>query len=374
MNTVQKISILADSAKYDTCASSASSRKIKTNDRIGNVAAGGICHSFTQDGRCISLYKTLYSNSCSFDCKYCTNSTGCNKRRATYKPEELAKVFMALYIRNYVEGLFLSSAVVRDPDFTTQRMIDTVRILREKYKFMGYIHFKIIPGTSYELIKQATEFSDRLSVNLEAPNKSRLSEISDVKDFHIDILRRQRWIKNMKIPSGQTTQLVVGASDETDNELLKMVNWEYDNFNLKRGYYSAFLPVPNTPLETKNKTPLLREHRLYNVDFMIRKYGIPLKDFTSIMDNGMLPGCDPKVALAEQTLDGPVDVNESSFDDLIRVPGIGQLSAKRIMGFRKSQMIKKYEQLHNIGVVLKRAKPFIKVNGVCQKRLGDFCA
>ena len=375
MKTIEKISILADAAKWDTCASAASNRKTTTDDRIGNAAKGGICHSYTQDGRAICLFKTLYSNVCSFDCKYCTNSSACRKRTATYEPDELAKTFMSLYIRNYVEGLFLSSGVLGDSDKTTEKMIESVNILRNKYKFQGYIHFKILPGTSYELIKQASEFADRLSINLEAPNKSRLSEISNIKDFHIDILRRQRWIKNMKLPSGQTTQLVVGGSDETDKEILNMIDWEYKNFNLKRGYFSAFLPVPKTPLEHKGRTPLIREHRLYNVDFMLRKYNIPLKEFKSIMDNGMLPNCDPKVALAEHYFDGPVDINYANLSELLRVPGIGPMSAHRIIGLRNSgKDIKKYEQLNNIGVVLKRARPFIKVNGMHQKRIGDFCA
>jgi len=375
MNTIKKVEILADGAKWDTCASSASPRRTNTDNRIGNAASGGICHSYTQDGRCISLYKTLFSNNCSFDCRYCTNRCGQGKTKATYEPKELAKVFMNLYVRNYVEGLFLSSGVCGGSDKTAEKMIDAVKIIREKYKFMGYIHFKVLPGTSFELIKQASEFSDRLSINLEAPNKSRLSEISSVKDFHIDILRRQRWIKNMKLPAGQTTQLVVGSSDESDHEILKMIDWEYKNFNLKRGYYSAFIPIPQTPLHNKNRTPLLREHRLFNVDFMLRLYKIPLNDFTSIMDDGMLPKGDPKAALAEKYFDGPVDINDAGFDELLRVPGIGPTSARRIVRMRsEGKKIDRFKELHNAGVVLKRARPFIKVNGIWQKRLGDFCA
>lgn len=371
MNTLNKIKILADASKFDSCASSSSNRKTKTNDRIGNAAGCGICHSFTEDGRCISLYKTLYSNSCSHDCKYCQNASGCNKKPASFEPEELAKTFMSLYVRNYVEGLFLSSAVMKDADSTTERMIDAINLIRTKYKFQGYIHFKVLPGTSYELIKQASEFADRMSVNLEAPNKSRMAEISSVKDYKIDILRRQAWLKRMKIPSGQTTQLVVGGSDETDLEILNMIDWEYKNIKLKRGYYSAFTPVENTPFENKSKQPLLREHRLYNIDFMMRKYHIRLQEFKTIMDNGMLPKEDPKVVLARHRFDSPVDINEADWNDLIRVPGIGPRNCQRILELQKTTNITK-KHLHNMGVVLKRALPFIKIDGYNQKTLGAF--
>lgn len=374
MNILDKVRVLGDAAKYDTCASSASPRKVDPNnlDRIGNAAEGGICHSFGQDGRCISLYKTLMANSCSYDCKYCNNA-GCTNKATSFTPNELAKVFMSLYVKNYVEGLFLSSGVVKDPDKTTQNMIDAINLIRKRYNFQGYIHFKIIPGTSYELIKQATEFSDRVSVNLEAPSKQRLNEISSTKDFKIDILRRQAWIKRMNIPAGQTTQLVVGGSDETDLEILRMVNWEYENLQLKRGYYSAFIPVESTPFAKKEMTPLHREHRLYNVDFMLRKYNFRLKDFKRIMDDGMLPKEDPKLVLARETFDSPIEVNEASYDDLLRVPGIGPLSAKRISIMNRAKnKITKYEQLKNIGVVLKRAREFIKVDGKHQKSLTAF--
>ncbi|MBD3164522.1 putative DNA modification/repair radical SAM protein [Candidatus Woesearchaeota archaeon] len=373
MNTLQKVGILGDSAKWDSCASSASPRKIKTNDRIGNAAGCGICHSFTEDGRCISLWKTLYSNACSFDCKYCPNSAGCNINKARFGPEEFARVFMSLYVRNYVEGLFISSAVEKDADRTTESMIGAVELIRNKYKFQGYIHFKVLPGTNYDLIKHASDFSDRMSVNLEAPNKSRMSEISSVKDYKTDILRRQAWLKRMKIPSGQTTQLVVGGSGETDLEILKMIDWEYKNIGLKRGYYSAFSPVPKTPLQFKDKTPLAREKRLYNIDFMLRKYDIPLNEFREIMDNGMLPGIDPKLALARKHFDSGIDLNEAGWNELIRVPGIGPRSAHRILELRKSRVkLKKKEQLKNIGVVLKRALPFIEIDGKRQRMLIEY--
>ena len=373
MDVIEKIRILGDAAKYDSCASSASSRKPPlTSDRIGSAVSCGICHSFTEDGRCVSLFKVLQSNACSYDCKYCINAVGGNSRKTSFEPQELARSFMHLYMRNYVEGLFLSSAVQKDPDLTTEKMIDTVKLIRNKYRFHGYVHFKVLPGTSQYLVRQASELSDRMSVNLEAPNSSRLSEISSVKDFKIDIIRRQAWIKRMRIPSGQTTQMVVGSSDETDMEILKTINWEYNNVNLKRGYYSSFIPVPKTPLEFKDRTPLLREHRLFNIDFMMRKYQMKLDEFKRIMKDGMLPKEDPKLALAKETFDGPIEINNAGKDELVRVPGIGPLSAQRIIKARKSSRITRYEELHNIGVVLKRAKPFIKVDGKYQTRMGVF--
>lgn len=373
MEILEKVKLLGAAGKWDICASSASPRTTSTKDRIGNAAACGICHSFTENGRCVSLFKTLMTNSCNFDCKYCQNSTHCEKRKVMFEPEELSKVFMNLYIKNYVEGLFLSSGIVKDPDYTTEKMIECVNLVRNKYKFKGYIHFKILPGTNKDLIKQVAEFADRLSINLEAPNASRLSNVSDVKDFKTDILRRQSWIKHLRLPSGQTTQLVVGSSDETDLEILRIINWEYDNMNLKRAYYSAFTSVPKTPLEKKDNTPYQREHRLYNVDFMIRKYDIKLDEFKDIMNNGNLPKGDPKVHLARQTFDRAIDINVAAREEILRIPGIGPQSAQRILQLQRQGVeITKRNQLHSIGVVLKRAEPFIKVNGYAQKTLTGF--
>lgn len=370
---MQKIKVLGEAGKWDTCASSASPRKVSGTNRIGDTSICGICHSFTENGRCISLFKTLMTNACIYDCKYCHNSTKCSSRKTIFEPEELARVFMNLYTRNYVEGLFLSSGVLKDADFTTEKMLQAVNIIRNKYKFTGYIHLKILPGTNKDLVKQATEIADRVSINIEAPNKSRLSLLSDIKEYKTDILRRQAWIKRMNVPAGQTTQLVVGGSDETDLEILKMANWEYENLDLKRIYYSAFNPVEKTPLQNKEKTPLQREHRLYNVDFMMRKYDIKLKEFKEIMPEGNLPKEDPKLALAKNYFDKPVDINEASKEDLIRVPGIGPTSLKRIINLREQKIkITKKEELHSMGVVLKRADSFLKIGGSAQCRLNSW--
>ncbi|MBT3406860.1 putative DNA modification/repair radical SAM protein [Candidatus Woesearchaeota archaeon] len=371
MDVLEKVKILGDAGKWDACASSASNRKVTTKDRIGDASACGICHSFTENGRCISLFKTLMTNSCKFDCKYCQNSTHCERKKTTqYKPEELAKVFMNLYVKNYVEGLFLSSGIVKNPDETTENMLEAINLIRNKYKFQGYVHFKVLPGTNRDLIKQANETADRLSINLEAPNHSRLSEISDIKDYKIDILRRQSYIKHLNPVAGQTTQLVVGGSDETDYEILKMIDWEYENMKLKRAYYSAFTPIQKTPLEFKDKTPLQREHKLYQVDFMMRQYDIKLREFRDIMANGDLPKGDPKVHLARERFDKPIDINEACYEDVIRIPGIGPQGAQKIMSLQHTgQKITKRIQLHSMGIVLKRAEPFIKINGHSQQTL-----
>jgi len=373
MEILQKIKTLSDASKYDNCCSTSSKRQSYGRDRIGNAASAGICHSYTEAGSCVALYKTLFTNSCSFDCKYCINSTKCNKNITSFKPDELAKVFMKLYIRNYVEGLFLSSGIPKDPDSITEKMVESVKILRNKYKFHGYIHFKALPGVNKDLLKQAAEFSDRVSVNLEAPNKSRMNDISDIKDYKIDILRRQAWLKRMKPPAGQTTQFVVGGADETDLEILKMTDWEYKNIELKRAYFSVFSPVKGTPLENKPKQEMKRENRLYNCDWLLRKYDFKLNEIKNIMDEGMLPRNDPKIFIARNYFNKPIDLNEATYDELIRIPGIGPLSVSRIQKMQKTnEIIYKREQLKNIGIVLKRATPFIKINGVSQKTLGDY--
>lgn len=374
MEILEKVKLLAESSKYDLCASSASRRKVTTDDRIGHAAAGGICHSFTADGRCVSLYKTLLSNQCSYDCRYCQNTNCTRRRTATFRPEQLAKVFMKLYVRNYVEGLFLSSGIVKDPDHTTELMTETVNLIRRRYKFQGYIHFKAIPGVNKDLLKQSAEFADRMSVNLEVPNTSRMPDISHIKDFRSDIIKRQRWIRHLKLPSGQTTQFVVGSSDETDLEILKTMRWEYENVKLRRAYFSNFMPIEGTPLAKKKKTPLLREHRLYNTDWLLRVYKLKFREITDVLnENNNLPKEDPKIYIARNHFDSPVDLNEASYDELIRIPGIGLLSAYRIMELQqKNTRITSRVQLKNMGIVLKRAEPFIRINGMNQRTLGVY--
>ena len=360
MNILEKAKILTEVGKYDSCGPKACEVKI-------NNGLGGIYYAKAEHKTC-RIFKTLMDNNCSFDCKYCANSTNCKKRKTSYEPQELAKVFNHLHKTLAVEGLFLSSAISGDPDRATQKMLDSVKIIRTKYQFKGYIHFKILPGTSYDLIKQASELSTRMSINIEAPNKSILSELSSCKNYKTDILKRQAWISKFNLKAGQTTQMIVNNLS-TDKDILKMVNWEYSNLKLSRVYYSAFRPVKGTPLENQKPEPLLRQNRLYNVDFLMRKYNYKLKEFFQITDNEMLPREDPKLALAKATFDSPIEVNEATYNELIRVPGIGPKTASKIISCKTR--IKKYEHLHKFGAAIKRAKPFIKVDGKRQKMLTE---
>ncbi len=359
MNTLAKAKVLSEAGQYDSCGPKMCEVKV-------NKGLGGIYHAKSEHQTC-RLFKTLMSNACSFDCKYCTNSTGCTKKKARYEPKELVNLFTHLHKNLAVNGLFLSSAVTGEPNKVTEEMIEAVKLLRYEQKFRGYIHFKVLPGTSYELIKQASELSNRMSINIEAPNKGVLNELSSCKDYKIDILRRQAWISKLKLGGGQTTQLILNKL-ASDKDVLKMVNWEYEKLSLKRIYYSAFQPVKGTPLENEKPEPLTRQNRLYNVDFLMRQYGYKIKEFNNIMNNGMLPKEDPKLALARANFEGAIDINEASYDELIRIPGIGPKTARRI----QQTKITKYEQLHQLGGWIKHAKPFIEVVGKRQATLGEY--
>jgi predicted DNA-binding helix-hairpin-helix protein len=352
-------------------------KKVKFLENSYDVCGGGkkecgidfIYDASTPRGSC-PIFKTLQSNACSFDCKYCVNSTKTRNKSMHFESEELARTFISLQKQYRLEGFFLSSSVIKDPDSTTERMIETVKLVRHKYNYKGYIHFKILPGTSYELIKQASELASRMSINIESPSKSRLTELSGIKDFKTDILRRQAWIK--KLHGNQTTQLIVGATDETDLEILKIADWEYKTFNLKRIYYSGFKSGKNIELKKENCSPI-RQNRLYNVDYLFRKYNYKLKEIREIINNGMLPKEDPKLALAKLNFQGAIEINEAEYKDLIRIPGIGPRSAKKIIECQLNRnKLNKYSQLQKLGIRIKTAKPFIKVDGKWQKRLIDF--
>jgi predicted DNA-binding helix-hairpin-helix protein len=357
MEILEKARVLADSGRYDSCGPKACEVKI-------NSGLGGIYHAKTERQDC-KLFKTLMTNACSFDCKYCQNSN-C-KKRVSYEPEELSKLFMYLVRKAGVHGLFLSSGVAGDPDKTTQEMIKAVKLLRYKHKFRGYIHFKVLPGTSKELIKQASELSNRMSINIEAPNKTTLSELSSCKDYKTDILRRQAWIS--KLSKSQTTQILL-TKLSTDEDVLKMMKWEYEKLKLKRIYFSAFKPVKGTKMENEKAVKDSRQNHLYNADFLLRDYDFSLKEIKPILREGMLPGEDPKLALAKANFDRAVDINELNYQELIRIPGIGPKTATKIT--KRKGKITTYEQLHKLGGSLKRAKPFIKVGGKTQKMLSEF--
>jgi predicted DNA-binding helix-hairpin-helix protein len=360
MNTFEKAKILGSAGHYDSCGP-------KMCEVNVNEGLGGIYYAKAEHETC-RIFKTLMDNNCSFDCKYCQNSNKCTKQKAKFEPEELAGLFNYLHENLEVKGLFLSSAVAGNPDKVTERMIDAVKLVRHKYNFKGYVHFKVLPGTSYELIKQASELSNRMSINIEAPNKEVLSELSSCKDYHHDILKRQAWVSRLKLSSGQTTQMIINNMS-TDKDVLKMTNWEYDKLNLKRVYYSAFHPVKGTPLENAKAESKERQNHLYNADFLIRDYGFKIKEFEPILEEGMLPKEDPKLALAKSTFESPVDINEAGYEDLIRVPGIGPRTARKIISSKK---IENYEQLNRLGASINRAKPFIEVCGKRQKTLLQF--
>jgi putative DNA modification/repair radical SAM protein len=362
----KKLSTLGEGTRHDVCASTFSPRE---------TPLPGICHAFTKDGRCVSLFKTLYTNHCTHQCSYCTNAANCsNKSKAfSYTPEELARITLSLYRSNYIEGLFLSSGAGRDEDRVTERMVETVRRLRQKHAFSGYIHLKILPGCARSHIQEAIELADRVSINLEAASASHMSEICASKSYENDILQRQRYIrdilcetKNSKafLPAGQTTQLVVGAAGESDEEIFKRVLYEYKEIGVKRAYYSAFFPQRGTPFENRKAQPLWREHRLYQMDWLYRIYHFkPGEICHAFNENGFLNNTDPKMAIAREFMDKPLDPNTAAFRELLRVPGIGLKSAQKIVAFRKRQPIVAKAELAAMGIRIKRAAPFLKING-----------
>jgi predicted DNA-binding helix-hairpin-helix protein len=278
---------------------------------------------------------------------------------------------MQFFIRNYVEGLFLSSGVAGNADAVMGKMLETVRLIREQHKFQGYIHLKVLPGVNRDLVKQASKLADRLSINVEAPNKSRFSELTSTKNYKTDVLRRIMWLKKLNLPAGFTTQYVVGAAGESDKELINMSAWLYEKAELRRAYYSAFIPVKKTPLEKGKPTPLVRENMLYRVDWLMRKYDYAKKEvFHTLNENGNLSlKKDPKTVIAEKTL-GIVDLSNASYDRILRIPGIGVRNAKRIVSLRRSGIsINSLKELKAMGSAYKRALPFVKIGGEAQSRL-----
>jgi predicted DNA-binding helix-hairpin-helix protein len=356
----EKLGALGSATKHDVCASTFSPR---------SPALPGICHSFTRDGRCVSLFKTLYTNYCIHQCNYCINASGCSRGKTfSYSPEELAKITISLYRSNYIEGLFLSSGSGRNEDTIMEKMIETARLLREKYCFQGYIHLKVLPGASRSHIGEAMELSDRVSVNLEAATASFMSEICTSKDYEIDILQRQRYIRDLmskiNLPAGQTTQIVVGAGLESDFEIFKRVLLEYGEIGVSRTYFSAFCPQKGTAFEGREPQPLWREHRLYQMDWLYRIYHFHHRELDLAFDeDGFLSNSDPKMAIARELMDSPVDPRSASYQELIRVPGIGPKSAQRIMALRQKEVSLGKAELASIGVRIRRASPFLKING-----------
>jgi putative DNA modification/repair radical SAM protein len=371
LDTDKKLEILGSAAKYDICASSAAPKRRPRNmNYIGSNAPAGICHSYTPDGRCVSLLKVLMTNSCRNNCQYCVNRCSNDFPRASFEPKELARLFLELYRRNYVEGLFLSSAVQRNTAYTMERMIQTVEILRLKNNYNGYIHLKALPHASSDLIERGAQLADRMSVNLESPNPKRLKAIAAEKNFMLDLIEPinviQKQVRKGLLKAGHTTQFVVGAAGETDAELLRTTTWLYKQKELKRAYFSAFIPQSPSP---QSQVPLLREHRLYQADWLMRFYQFDLKDLVLQSDLNLSLDMDPKMVAALKSTDRfPIEINRSSFRQLLSIPGIGPTSARRIWQARKEHRFTKLNELKNLGVVVKRAKAFILISG---KKQGD---
>jgi putative DNA modification/repair radical SAM protein len=378
VDTEQKLEVLGAAAKYDICAStSIKSGRSTGRDTIGSHAPAGICHSYTPDGRCVSLLKVLMTNSCRNDCQYCVNRVSNDFERSSFEPEELARLFLELYRRNYLEGIFLSSAVQKSSDFTMGKMIETAEILRHQFNYRGYIHLKALPHTSPHLIERGAQLADRMSVNLESPNPDRLKLIASEKNFMLDLIAPidaiQKQIQQGRLKAGQTTQFVVGAAGETDLELLKTTNWLYQKKGLKRAYFSAYVPPgikgQGPEAGSQKATPLIREHRLYQADWLMRFYEFRLEDLVLQQDANLSLELDPKIVAALKNREQfPVEVNTAPFKALLRIPGVGPTAAKRIWRVRKEHRFTDINELKNVGVVVKRAKPFILLNG---KKQGD---
>ena len=375
----EKLRILSDAAKYDvSCSSSGSSRK-NTSNGLGNAAYSGICHSWSADGRCVSLLKILMTNHCIYDCKYCISRKSNDIKRAILTPDEIVRLTMNFYRRNYIEGLFLSSGVIKNADYTMEQMIAVAKKLRLEENFNGYIHMKVIPGASRELIHEIGLYVDRVSVNIElAENKALKLLAPDKKPNDISTsmgLIRKNQIQNIEekklfkstpsfIPAGQTTQMIIGAGGESDFAILNRSENLYKNFGLKRVYYSAYVPVNKSGiLANTDAVPMLREHRIYQADWLLRFYNFKAEEILDEKNPFIDPLLDPKANWAVQNWHlFPMEINRAPYKDLIRIPGIGVTSAKRIVMVRRHNVIK-YEHLKKLGVVIKRAKYFITVNG-----------
>ena len=380
----EKLRILSDSAKYDAaCTSSGSDRRGRNDGGVGSAAACGICHSFASDGRCISLLKVLLSNCCIYNCKYCVNRTDSDIPRATFTPEELAELTINFYRRNYIEGLFLSSAVMRNPDYTCEQMTECLSLLRNKYKFNGYIHAKAIPGASPELISVLGTYADRISVNIElpsqkslaalAPDKSKDSILLPMGQIRTKIQQNSYELVKYKhspkfAPAGQSTQMIIGATSETDYSIIRLSEALYNKYSLKRVFFSAYVPVGDQKVLPAAGTPvpLLREHRLYQADWLLRFYGYKADelldeahpDFNNFLD----PKCNWAVNHPEFF---PVEINRAPYEMLLRVPGIGVKSANRICSARKQASLD-FTDLKKLGIVVKRAQYFITCRGKTQ--------
>lgn len=377
---MDKLKILTDAAKYDVACTSSGVNRKGNGSGIGNAASCGICHTFSGDGRCVSLLKILMTNICIYDCKYCQNRCTNEVTRAIFTPQEICTLTMEFYRRNYIEGLFLSSGIVDSPDRTMELIYETVNMLRNKYGFNGYIHVKGIPGASSELISRTGYIADRMSVNLElptssglkllAPNKTRKNILTPIRQIQTGINNNKNDLIVYKkapkfVPAGQSTQMIVGATPENDYQIVSVSEALYNNFQLKRVFYSAYIPVnedTNLP-SVYQSPPLLREHRLYQADFMLRFYGFKAAEILSETQPNFNIFLDPKCNWAVRHLEMfPVEINKADYYTLLRVPGLGPTSAKRIVAARRHAKLG-FADIKKMGVVMKRAVYFIVCDG-----------
>ena len=379
MELFDKMCVLTGAAKYDVACTSSGVGRSGVNGKIGSAVAGGICHSFAADGRCISLLKILMSNYCIYDCKYCANRSSNDVPRTTLNPDELAALTIAFYKRNYIEGLFLSSGVLKNPDYTMERMIKSLEILRGEYRFNGYIHAKAIPGASAPLISRLGMLADRISVNIELPSERSLRLLAPDKNRE-SVIKPMGYIRNRIAqtgnelalfrnaprfaPAGHSTQMIIGATPDSDYQIIRLAESLYKRFRLKRVFYSAYVPIGSHELlPIGQPPPLLREHRLYQTDWLLRFYGFKASEILDAEDQNLSLEVDPKCNWAINHLGSfPVEVNKAEYEELLRVPGIGVISAKRIVAARRSANLN-FTDLKKLGVVLKRAVYFITCSG-----------
>lgn len=382
----RKLMILADAAKYDVACTSSGVSRSSGGTGLGNSRACGICHSFASDGRCISLLKILLTNDCIYDCKYCKNRVSNDVPRATFTPEEICRLTIGFYRRNYIEGLFLSSGVIKNPHYTMELILETVRLLREKYDFKGYIHVKSIPGADEDLILRTGYYADRMSCNLElptaeglkklAPNKNRQLILQPLRQVQKGILQNKEELTIYRhtpkfVPAGQSTQVIVGATPESDYEIISVAEAMYKKFSLRRVFYSAYIAVNKDEQlpAVDTKPPLLREHRLYQADWLMRFYGFRADELLSEQHASFNIALDPKCDWALRHLEQfPVEINQASYEMILRVPGIGVTGARRICRARRYTILD-FNDLKRMGIVLKRAMYFITCSGRLMYRI-----
>jgi putative DNA modification/repair radical SAM protein len=375
---LEKLSILADAAKYDVSCSSSGSKRKNENKGLGNAEGMGICHAYTEDGRCVSLLKILLTNHCIFDCAYCVSRKSNDVKRAAFTVQEVVDLTMNFYRRNYIEGLFLSSGIFKDPDYTMERLVLIARKLRNEHKFNGYIHLKTIPGASDDLIREAGLYADRLSVNVEMPTEQSLKLLAPDKKRE-DMIKPMTYVKNEIIanrdekktlakvplfaPAGQSTQMVIGATPENDWQILKMAGLFYDQMKLKRVYYSGYVPVSNDNRLPAIGTPvpMVRENRLYQADWLLRFYGFGVDEIVTPNDPFLDMQIDPKLGWALRNLEQfPVDINNADFEQIKRIPGIGIQSAQKIWEARKFKKLT-WDHLKKFNIAANRAKYFLNL-------------